>query len=194
MKTAFMICLAVLSSWTSASAAAILLEISGEVYSVDSALTPYYSVFAPFNVNLLYDSAGPYGATVEMTTSGHDLFGSGGILIQNNAPYDEFIFGEAPMSGFDIAPYDRPRLLFDFIDESSSLFSDRSLPNPFPQLSQWTHVVAHLGYEDHAANMSRRLELRVDAVNVVTEVPELSSTLLLGISCTLFLLRRRRNE
>jgi hypothetical protein len=66
MKTAFMICLAVLPSWTSASAAAILLEISGEVYSVDSALTPYYSVFTPFKVSLLYDSAGPYGATVEM--------------------------------------------------------------------------------------------------------------------------------
>jgi len=178
----------------SASAAAILLEISGEVYSVDSALTPYYSVFTPFNVSLSYDSAGPYNATVEMTTSGHHLFGAGGILIQNNVPYDEFIFGEAPMSGFDIVPYDRPRLLLDFIDESSSLFSNRSLPNPFPQLSQWTHVVAHLGYEDHAANMSRRLELRVDAVNVVTEVPEPSMALLLVIPCTLFVLRRSRNE
>ena len=186
MKTLIALVAAAISEQT-ASAASIILEISGQITSVDSALTSYYSAGSPYSVSVSYDPAGPHTGSAHMTANGHELFGSAAIAIQNNVPYDEFILEYAPMNGFDIAPYDTPLLVIDFIDYTSSLFSDNSLPNPFPSLSQWGQVVANLGYEDHAANMSRRLELRVDSVNIVPE-PTASFLFLLGAA---FCVRRR---
>lgn len=188
MKT--LIAVAAVLSWHTANAGSILLQISGQITTVDPALTSYYSPNTPFSINLSYDPAGSHAGITHLAASGHSLDGIGPIIVQNNAPYDEFILANAPVTGFDIAPYDTPLLYVNFIDNTSSLFNDNSLPNPFPQLSQWDLVIANLGYEDHTANMSRRVNLRVDAVNIV---PEPTTGLLLLLPCTLLLFRRNRN-
>ena len=185
MKTLFLI--AILYSQV-AMAAPVTLEISGHITSVDFALTSHYTVDSPFTINLIYDPAEPNIGTAHLTTSGHDLFGSGPLWARNNVPFDEFTFPYVEVTGLNIPPFDIPRLSINFVDFSSALFNNETLPDPFPQMSQWSDVSAFLGYEDSAVSMDRRVNFHVEMV----VVPEPTISWLLLIACSLLFLRRSR--
>lgn len=172
-----------------ATAAQITLEISGHITSVDPLLTLYYAPNTPIAVTLSYLTGQPYApgngfsdysSLAAVSADGHDLNGSGYLRIKDNQPYDEAIFGYIPLSGFPIAPFETPTIYIGFIDYDSAIFSDSSLPNPFPSLPQWDGISsAFITYLDTAAgNTSRQVFFTIDQMTV----PEPSSALLLVFS------------
>jgi hypothetical protein len=189
MKTMFGLAAATMMFCAAACAENVTLEISGQITVVDSALASAYSTGSPYSLSLTYNPGGPRVATARLLASGHELNGSGNVIVQNNAPYDEFILAYAPMAGFDIVPYDSPLLYVNFVDVSASLFSNNALPVVFPAFGQWNQVIASLGYEDRGANLSRSVLLRVDAVTVV---PEPSASLLLALGASAWIGCRSR--
>ena len=175
----------------------VTLTISGRITSVDPLLTNYYSVDSAISVVLTYEAtqgqSGPddnyYASHAEVFTNGHQLIGDGGLAIQNNVPFDEAIFPYIPMSGLTIAPFQTPELYVNFIDYSSSIFSGNGLPRQFPSLSQWDWAFGNIGYEDAAANMSRRVNFSIDQMSVT---PAPSAAPLLALAALSARGRRRK--
>ena len=192
MKYTFPIIGILLFAVNAAFATPQTVRMGGVISYVDAGLADHFVLGTSYELGFSYDPAGASVASVYLDTNGYHFSGSGIVMIQNDVPYDEFIVAYAPVSGFNLAPFDPPVVYVDFIDYSSSIFSSNTLPASFPMLSEWGQVIANLGYEDISENISRRVNFTVDTVTVI---PEPSSIALwFGISAvSLAVLKRRRN-
>jgi hypothetical protein len=201
-------------SIASVKANTVNLNITGQITSVDSQLSSYYSPNTPISVLFSYlsnqapqpgynpgSNSSAWTTSVDVLTNGHSLSGSGFLDIHNNTPADEGIFAYLPLTGLDIAPYNSPTIYVNFVDFSASLLSDASLPDPFPTLGQWGSVTgAFLSYEDPIANASLRVNFSISQMNVTSvpsgspaAVPETSTWIMgfLAVGAAIFLIRRK---
>jgi hypothetical protein len=130
-------------SIASVKANTVNLNITGQITSVDSQLSSYYSPNTPISVLFSYlsnqvpqpgynpgSNSSAWTTSVDVLTNGHSLSGSGFLDIHNNTPADEGIFAYLPLTGLDIAPYNSPTIYVNFVDFSASLLSDASLVGP----------------------------------------------------------------
>jgi len=90
----------------------------------------------------------------------------------DNVPYDEAIFAYIPLSGPTVGLFQRPELYIGFVDKTATIFSDPTIPNPWPSSSELQPNNAFISYEDPLGapgGMSSRVKFQIDSVASVPE-------------------------
>jgi hypothetical protein len=163
------------------NAATVMLVISGRITTVDEMLTSYYSPTSEIRVTASYavtqapnpsTSIQRYPCDVSVFTMGRVETGSRVLGIKDNVPYDEAIFEYIPLSGPTVGLFQRPELYISFVDETATIFSEPSIPNPWPSSSELQPSYAFISYEDPLGapgGMSRRVNFQIDSVASVPE-------------------------